>query len=281
MDRTDKCRKLAEEIVSYFRDGIPIDAHAKAYIDACFPDLSLRDLAERICGEPDFDDAPLMELIFFPGKALQARLESLLEENAFSLGDEDEVTRLLLERSIRTALRESGSDIATGIEIPAAALHSFVRRLGITRQIPRRLIETIHSRFPGAEAVRLKVELRNARFAFSPRIAGFLDCFLRGIDPAAAYFQDCFRLALALPDEQKRESDPFLLPEAKRKILLKEKKTAAEFMRRLQRDNMETLMHRGVRAPETSIEEAERKIELLGHIIDAVETGRASSGTTC
>jgi hypothetical protein len=272
MNKIDKCRKLAAEITSYFEGGICLDNHAKTYIETCFQDIPFQDLIERIRNNPDSDDAPLMELIFFPEKSLQLRLEPFLEKDAFCIEDESEVTGLLIEANIQTTLREAGSNAAISIKVPPPVFDSFVRRLKISRQIPRQLIDTIHEIFPATETSRLKVELRNTRFPFSPKATSFLDSFLKGIDPATEDFHDCLGLVLALLDEQKHERDPYRLLMSKRESYLRAKRAADDFMQKLQHDNMETLMHRGIRAPEIGIEEAERKIELLEHIIDAITT---------
>lgn len=273
MDKTDKCRKLAGEITSYFEDGITLDSHTKRYIDTCIPDISFQGLANRICIKADFDDAPLMELIFFPDEALQLRLEPLLEKDIFNVADENEITKRLLEADIQTTLRETGSNATLPIQVPAFIFAPFVRRLKISRQIPQQLRDTIHKIIPTEEITRLKVELRNTRFPFSPQVTSFLDCILKRINPAAEYFRDCLDLVLGLLDEQKHESDPYLLPKAKRDVFIRAKHTAAEFMHQLQYSNMETLMLRGIRAPEISIEDADRKIDLLERVIEATKPG--------
>lgn len=271
MNTADKCRGLAEAIISYFKDGITLDRVTKGYIGACFPNSSFQDLAARIREKPSVDDASLMELIFYPNEALQIRLEPILEKDVFLIEDEANLTRLLLEAGIHTTLREAESAVSIPIEIPPPVLVPFVRRLRISRRLPRRLIDAIHDIFSPAESARLKVGLRNGRFPFSPEITGFLKCFLTGVDPAADYFRDCFDLVLALLHEQKGKTGLFLLLMAKRDLFTRAKEAAVLFMRRLEQNNMETLMQQGIRAPEISIEEADRKIELLGRILAATE----------
>ena len=274
MDSTERCRTLAQEILFYFREGITIDNHTRRYIDTCFPGTPLTDLADLIGDTPDLDAAPLMDLIFFPDEILQIQLEPLLEKEPYDVEDETRVIELLCEEDIRTTLRVAGNRTRVPIRIPGPVLDPFVHRLRISRRIPARLVDTLRNVFTPGESDRLMVILRNTRFSFSPPVTDFLDCFFKGMDPNAADFHECTQFMLALLDEQKHGVDPCLLIREKKDVLLRARHAAIEFEDQLRRGNMEILMHQGIRAPETSLADTEKKIALIDRIEAGVAHGK-------
>ena len=112
-----------EKLLRIFGDGICLDNHVSTYIEACFQDIPFQDLIDRICNNPDFEDAPLMELIFFPDEALQVQLEPLLEKNVFGIEDEKALARLLLEAGIQTTLLDNRSNAAAIDQNTGDGLH--------------------------------------------------------------------------------------------------------------------------------------------------------------
>lgn len=273
MNPTGKCRRLADAILTCFEDGFTIDSPTQRYIDACLPGMSMEEAAHRICEAPDLDTAPLMDLIFFPDEALQARLEPLLETQIYNLEDEAVVVKFLEAETIHTTLREPGSQKSVDIQVPTSALAPFIRRLDISRRIPPRLADTILSVLPPVAATRLKVMLRNARFFFTGPSSDFIEAFIIGMEPGDENFDACFKLILELLGEQGAETDPFRLLRLKTDALYKARNAALQFEKQLQQSNMETLMHQGIRAPEVNSAAAEEKIVLLDRIGRAAAMG--------
>jgi len=273
MTPSDKCRRLADAILSSFGDGIAIDSQTQGYIDACLPGMSIEEVAHRICDVPDLDTAPLMDLIFFPDEAFQARLEPLLEAELYGREDEAVVVALLEAGKIQTTLRDPEGRKSSPLRIPTSILAAFVRRLGISRRIPPVLAATIAESHPRKTATRLKVKLRNTRIALTGPPGDFLEAFFLGMVSGAEDFVDCFELTLELLDGQKAETDPFRLLRSKTDALYRARDAARQFDKQLQRSNMETLMHQGVRAPGIGAAEAEKKIALLDRIGRAVALG--------
>lgn len=273
MNPTEKCRLLADTILSCFKDGITIDRHTQQYIDTCLPGLSLEAVAHLICDAPDLDVAPLMDLIFFPDETLQVRLEPLLETHAYNRSDEAAVVALLESEAIETTLMTPQSPETAPLRIPTSVLAPFIRRLGISRRIPPGLAATISDLYPPETAVRLKVMLRNTRISLTGPAKDFLEAFILGMDSGSEDFDACFELVLGLLGEQETETDPFRLLRIKTDTLYKAKEAALRFEKQLLRSNMETLMHQGIRAPEISAAEAEKKIGLLDRIGRAVALG--------
>jgi len=273
MNRADKCRRLADAIRSCFDEGISDDGRIQGYIDACLPGLSMEDAVRRICESPDLDTASLTDLIFFPEAALQARLEPLLEAETYGHKDEAVVAALLEEKSITTTLRDSEGRTCATLQAPPWVLAAFVRRLGISRNMPPALTAAIADFHPPEKAVRFKVMLRNAGISWTGPTVDFLKAFILGMDSGAGNFDNCVELMVELLGETGPDKDPFHVLRSKTDSLHRARNAARQFERLLQRSNMETLMHQGLRPPEIGAEEAERKILLLDRIGGAVALG--------
>ncbi len=278
MTDTGKCRRLADEILSCFGSGLTIDRHARRYIDACLAGISLEEVGRLMGDSPDADTAPLLDLIFFPDEALQMRLEPLLEKEMYDHSDEARVVALLETRSILTTLREPETCKTTRVRIPPPTLAPFVRRLAISRRIPPRLASTISSIHDPETILHLKVMLRNTRFSFSKPFVSFLDAFFLGMGSDEEKFNDCLKSTLALLEGQGTETDPFRLLRLKTDTLYRSRDAALQFEKQLRRSNMETLMQLGMRAPEISAGEADKKITLLDRIGRAVALGNCNAG---
>ncbi len=273
MDTVDKCSRLAREIRGWFEAGISLDMHAKRYMDACLPGISIEEVGHRLTDAPDLEIAPLMDLIFFPDEALQERLEPLIENQCYDSDDEAMVAELLEGQPLRTMLLGSEGRAGVTFEIPLSVFAPFVRRLTISRRIPSPLTETISDIHPPETATGIKVKLRNTRFAFSEPVTDFLISFFMGMDSRDPEFFTCLELILALLGEQGEETDPFFLLRLKIDTLSKAKEAAALFEKQLRGSNMETLMQMGVRPPEISVSGAAEKIARLDRIGRAVALG--------
>lgn len=278
MNPTDKCRRLADAILAGFEDGIIIDDRTQQYINACLPEMSVEEVAQRICETPDLDTAPLMELIFFPNESFQVKLEPLLETETYTPDDEIAVVTLLSIAAVRTTLQKPEGEDHVAIQVPAWALAPFVQRLNISRCIPPDLANAISSRHSQDTAIRLKVMLRNTRFFFTGPFSDFLEAFILGMGAEDMDFDLCFELILELLGERESEPDPFRLLRLKMDMLHKTRDAALHFEKQLAHSNMETLMHQGFRAPEISSAVAEKKIALLEHIGGAVAIGGCKTG---
>ena len=273
MNSNDKCQLLVDKIVSFLKEGITLDIPTRRYIDACLPGISLEEVAHRLCDMPDFDIAPLMDLIFFPNETLQLRLEPLIEKHHYSRNDEATVTGLLESKPVQTTLREPESRPGATFQIPVSVYASFVRRLNISRRIPSELADAISAVHPPEIAARLKVMLRNTRFSYSRPVAGFLTAFILGMEAEDKDFDACFELMIDVLETMEIDVDPFRLLRMKTEALYRAHNAALQFEKQLRRSNMETLMQLGLRAPETSASEANKKIDLLERIGRTVAMG--------
>lgn len=276
MNPDDKCRRLAEEILSSFRDGFILDTGTRQYIETCLSGICLEEVARRICDKPDLDDASLMDLVFFPNEGLQRRLEPLLERQPFNRDDERAVVALLEAHLVQTTLYDPESRRVVSLRVPSPVFSPFVRRLNISRSIPPGLTRTISAIYSTETATRLKVMLRNTRVSFSIPVADFLTAFMKGTDAGDTEFNACFELMLTVLEEQEIDSDPFHILRLKTDALRKARDAALQFELQLLRSNMETLMQLGIRAPEISAAEADKKIVLLEHIGRAAALGRCT-----
>jgi hypothetical protein len=273
MDSTDKCRRLADAILAWFGKGIIIDRQTQHYIDTCFPEFPMEGIGDHICDAPDLDTASIMDLIFFPDEELQMELEPMLEVEMYDLDNEATTISLLEAETIETVIRGGRCPNTVSLRVPCSSLEAFVRRLGIAKHIPKGLADTIAGMYGTETATRLKVLLRNTRIELDGPAEEFLEAFFLGMDSGAEDFNDCFLLVLELLGESGSEKDPFRLLRLKTDALHEVKTAARRFEEQLRRSNMETLMHQGLRAPEVSAAEAEKKIFLLDRIGRAAALG--------
>lgn len=273
MNPASKHKRLADAIRSRMADGFIIDCRARNYMDACLPEISVDALTDGVCDAPEFEVAPLMDLLFFPDIDFQIKIEPLLERERYDHSDEAAVVALLTTETIQTALVDSVSPGKTTIPFPPSTVAPFVCRLGISRHIPPKLAGIIESVHPPDTATRVKVTIRNARIALTETTARFLELFFMGMPPGDQEHGPCLDSLLGLFGEGSQEPDPFRRLRSGIDSLYRAREAALAFEKQLQAHNMETLMQMGARAPETGPGEAQRKIELLEKIGDAVALG--------
>lgn len=264
-------RILAQRLLDRFKTGILLEENTCHYIESTFGALTPLELAELIQREPDFETAPLIELIFYPDLSLQMDLEPLLENAFFCESDERCTVAFLMQAAPRTTLHKPGTTEKADLLIPRTAFPPLVSRLNITKKLPKKLIETIHRSIPASNQNRIKVHIRNRRLRHFPSHDLFLIRFLSGIDTEADFFPDTFFFVLDLLEEQPDEIDFLRVLEDKRAFYQNLYRRTVRFEQQLSRHNMETLMCQGHRAPQISLEAIEKKIIALGYIKKAVE----------
>jgi hypothetical protein len=267
---TDKCHKLAKRILDRFEAGIILEEDICHFMESTFGALSLSELVRMIQEEPDFESATLIELIFYPNLSLQMDIEPILEEESFHRTEERCIVDLLKEAKPRTTLHIPNPMERAELTIPETAFDPLVSRLSITKKLSGDLIEAIHQSIPARNQNRIKVHIRNRRLHHFSSHIQFLIRFLTGINTEADFFLDSFYFVLDLLGEQKNEVDFLMILKDKMEIYQKIHHQAVRFNEQLAQHNMETLMFQGIRAPQISGEEAEKRMVLIGYIKKAV-----------
>lgn len=261
---------MANRILNRFEVGTILETDSCHFIESTYSTLCLSEVVWLIQEEPDFETATLIELIFYPDLSLQMDLEPILEEEFFHATDEKCIVDLLMEAKPRTTLYLPNLLEKAEITVPEAAFAPLISRLNITKRLPADLIETIHQSIPAANQNEIKVHIRNRRFSNFPSHIQFLIGFLSGINARADFFLDSFYFALDLLSEEKNEVDFLMVLEDKMNLYQKLRDQAVRFNEQLAQHNMETLMFQGIRAPQISRREAEKRMVLIGYIKKAV-----------
>lgn len=266
---TQKCENLAHEIESIFLEGLSPDIHVWDFINSAYSDPSPEKLAEILADPEGFGAEPLMELLFFPDETIQARLENLLEAEAFESPDEKTISGELARKSLFTHLPlPSGADLQ--FSVPEWVVEGFVNRLHITKRLDPALIEAVEEGVEENHRLRTKVRLRNSRFLQTENTVGFIRNFLTRIvaDPEelALLMDDIIEFL----DEIKDTDDIYTALMEKKKFYFRMLQTAQKFEKQLKKHNIETLLMQGIRAPHVDQADVRRRMAAIDRISYAV-----------
>jgi len=241
------------------------------YIDSTFSVPSAKELEKIINDETGSDGYPLIELIFFPDEQIQMIIERLIGDAVFREEDEEKLRVLLMGKKPETLLSlPDGRGVLT-VSMPRYAVEGFVSRLNITRLQDRVLVEKINNCIDD-EAVRLlvKVKLRNARFYPDKENFDFLLEFFEKMPSEEKTFFMHFDFVLSFLHEHRPGNNMLQeLIEAK-EILSASLYRAGEYEKALAKNNIETMLLRGVRNPGINKDECLSHIEMINRLVRAV-----------
>ncbi len=270
----DRARKaLAAEIHRWLLNGVSLSPEAEQYMAACLDGIDLAALEGRRENIPDIDTAPLMELVFFPDLTLQVRIEPLVASHCFGPDDQIAVVRRLSGHRPHARIRRRGTEESAVVALPEWILSTLVHRLHITRRLPDALLKVLAQVAEDGTRRTVQVMLRNRTFPFTAGTIDFLGRFFYGAGMGTNTFFSTLAAALTLLEDQQGRMDPFCWLSVKKNRLMDQMHLAEQFERHLKTDNMETLMLRGIRPPETSREAAARNLEDLVRVGNAVACG--------
>ncbi len=270
----NKCEALVLAIREFFREGAVLGEDARRFIDSIFSDPSMEELEELLQDEENCERDAVMDLIFSPDEAFQARLEDLLEKGAYEQKDEDEALRMLASDPPRTVIRFPDAGAEFALAMPREMAAPFLTRLNIRRKLDDRLVHAI-GKWPGENTRRAaKVRLRNSRFAMTEKrvrfLRTFLGAFLDRVKPDQAEFFNRFDFLLGVMDEVDDESEMQDFFVERKGALVRDLQRAARMNDLLAKSNMETLMLTGVRSPYIHEADARDRIRWIDDINLAV-----------
>ncbi len=267
---SERHRRLVEKIEQLLGAGIEVGPDLLGYIDATFSNPSVKDLEGIVADESDPEREGLLELIFFPDESMQQKLEELLPEaGGLGQGDVDAVALALSARRIHTALVFSDWRDRLWVDFPPALVTTFLQRLNLTRRIEPRLAMAISTHVAPAVRMAVRVKLRNTRQHMGGGKVLFLCDFLSKLG-GDDHLLACLEFTLTVLEDIEDDADVYAVLMKRRRIgwLLLQK--SAQFEEKLKRDNIETLMLRGERAPHVSREELLKTIAFIERISLAV-----------
>jgi len=265
-----KCFLLAGKIERIFRDGFVLNSGVTHYIDSTFSNPSINELEEIINDEHNCERDSLVELIFFPDEPIQIKLEEFLESEDFKKGDEEKTLNYILNKKLKTEIHLPESKGSLKFFVPELATAQFVSRLNISRKLNKKLLKAIDKFVTEKCKISVKVRLRNARSELSENKIKFLRSFFEKIKVEENYFFKCLDFILDFFDGLKDDRNilQFLLDS--KELYFQDLQKAVKFEELLNKNNMETLISRGVRIPHISKEDAMNKIVIIDTIIPLV-----------
>ena len=265
-----KCFLLAEKIKQIFRDGFVLSSNIMHYIDSTFSNPSINELEKIINDEHDCERDPLIELLFFPDESVQINLEELLEKEDFKKKDEEKVLSYMLDKKLAATIRFPESEGSLKFVIPKASAMQFIYRLNISRKLNERLIKAIDKFVFDNCRTPVKVRLRNARVELTENEIMFLRSFFEKLKVEENYFFKCLDFMLDFFDGLKDDRSILQSLEDRKGLYFQNLQKAARFEELLNKNNMETLISRGVRIPHISKEDAMHHIVIIDTITLAV-----------
>jgi hypothetical protein len=278
MNRSNRCRHLAEAIDRLFSEGFQLSKNAMAFMASTFGAHCESEIAGVLSDADNAESATAMEFIFFPDESQQMQLEPLLEQAQFAETDLPELLDILWENRPVATLNGPGLS-AFRQKLPRWIAEAFVRRLHLEKRLDPRL-QTALAQFQGIgspagamaadDVLRIKVRLRNAHRSFTRAQIDFLELFFQRFKDSRAVFFQGLDFSLAFLDETPDAPDFYEALMEKKRFLFLSCQRSRHFQRMLAKDNIETLMAQGVRAAYIDCGDAEAKIDLIDRIARAL-----------
>jgi hypothetical protein len=265
-----KCFLLAGKIERIFRDGFVLSDDIMHYIDSTFSNPSINELEEIIYDEHNCERDPLIELIFFPDELVQIKLEEFLESKDFKKKDEEKVINYILNKKLVTTIHFPENKGSIKFIVPELSALQFVSRLNISRKLNKRLLKAINKFVPDKRRTTVKVKLRNAMTVLSENKIKFLSSFFEKLKVEEDYFFKCLDFMPDFFDGIKDDKNILQSLLDKKELYFQDLQKAVKFEELLNKNNMETLISRGVRIPHVSKEDVMNNIVIIDTITLAV-----------
>lgn len=261
---SDAHRQLAQAIRRLFDGGIALDADARHFLSStCDADDATAIASVLSTAEEDGNDA-VLELIFFPDTAARLALEPLLATIALSDGDAPAVASALYEDG-PFSVTVRVEDAAIPLPIPEWTARRFTERLHLGFRIPEKLTEAIDTHLPDRFREAIRVRLRRSRPDLETRSAAFLANLIRNLG-SAPDIPELLEYTITLLGEATDGISGYALLMRKKIFLARSIQQALQLERRMQGNNLETLMMQGVRILSIDKEDARRQIGLIDRI---------------
>jgi len=265
-----KCFLLAGKIERIFRDGFVLSDDIMHYIDSTFSNPSINELEEIIYDEHNCERDPLIELIFFTDELVQIKLEEFLESKDFKKKDEEKVINYILNKKLLTTIHFPENKGSIKFIVPELSALQFVSRLNISRKLNERLLKAINKFVPDKRRTTVKVKLRNAMTVLSENKIKFLCSFFEKLKVEEDYFFKCLDFVPDFFDGIKDDKNILQSLLDKKELYFQDLQKAVKFEELLNKNNMETLISRGVRIPHVSKEDVMNNIVIIDTITLAV-----------
>jgi hypothetical protein len=201
---------------------------------------------------------------------MQLQLEAQLERLCFQETDEKSVLDNLLQEPLQVTLRFPGDRGSFHLMVTADMARQFIARLNISKHLNPDLLEVLNHYENENISNRIKVKMRNSRFAPADEKTKFLCLFFEKFDPQDNDIFECLEFALSFLDEPILDNDIYRTLMAKKEFYFRSLQKAIQLDTQLQKHNMETLLAQGKRVVLIDQRDARNKMRIIDRIGRAV-----------
>ena len=219
MDSEEKCNQLADEIRKILGNGITLSSGVIHYIDSTFSNPTTTEIQTLLHDDSNCEKDSLTELLLFPDETMQLQLEAQLERLCFQETDEKSVLDNLLQEPLQVTLRFPGDRGSFHLMVTADMARQFIARLNISKHLNPDLLEVLNHYENENISNRIKVKMRNSRFAPADEKTKFLCLFFEKFDPQDNDIFECLEFALSFLDEPILRQRHLPHPDGKKRIL--------------------------------------------------------------
>lgn len=279
---TEKCRatrdsdgmpaadRIAADIQKILSRGLDLSAETLRFIDSTFAHPSAAELSALLADDASPERDSLLELLFSPDEALQIELEDRLDVQPSEPPPAEEVTSRLAAAPLAVRFRFPDGRGVLEAELTAPLARRLVLGLAISRDLPTCLSEVLAALTSGNMARRVRVMVRNARFAFTSANRGLLCALIPKLDLQDDQGRACLAFAMEMLAEIGESTDVYAALAARKRWLSKALHHSQQLREHLAHSNVETLLSQGQRLTWTDEALARRQMDYIDHICLAV-----------
>ena len=262
-----RCRLLAKTICGVFRQGLALNRETIHFIDSTLLTPSIQQLQEKMSIVDDSEVEIIYSLVFYPDENMQIQLEEILETQNFQKKDEQTVSEHLVTSCDNIPVYFSDNRGALYLTMPEPIACQFVSRLNIHKKINGGLLKEIHRHVPESRRSRVKIKLRNARFKETKNRISFLCNYFEKMKDGDG---QCLEMVLSLFEEGQKDTDMYEMLTRRKQWYFRSIQKAKKYQEMLKKDNVETLLLRGIRIPSIDVADAEEKMKIIDQICRSV-----------
>jgi hypothetical protein len=271
MPEENRCKLLADKILKILQKGLTLSGDVVHFIDSTFSNPSIGELEDILSDDSNCEKDSLVELLFFPDETVQDQLESLLEDHQFNQGDEADVLQHLCRQPLVIFFNFPDKRGSFSFEFPEPAAHQFLKRLNISKQIDRSLLDIIKKKNIGqSQKNRCAVKIRNSRFKSTEKGLWLLGTFFEKWDTHIGNLFQHVDWVLGFLEDIHEDDDVYEALMKKKRFYLKHLKRSEKFEEQLLRTNIETMMMRGKITAHMDKNEARENMAIIDRISQTV-----------
>ena len=262
-----KQHDLGHRISELIQRGITISDNVMHYIDSTFSNPTIGELGRILSDPSNCETEPVFELIFYPDRKMQEKIESYLTQKTHNKEDIESAVKFLSHPRKPVPVVFPDQRGTLSLHPTDSIIRQFIIRLNLTRHIDKRFAETV-SRFISDESGNLKIRvmLRNCRMNFPDPVIVFLCTCIEKMYTASDLFWKAFTFLLNFFDYADPTADIYFSLMQEKKAMLNSIDQAKKSEQALANNNVEALMLKGVSILSIDIADARKKIVLIDHI---------------